>query len=224
MTSAHICRNPLATPRYIQHGDSGPTRQRRTAGRVPHTPSVFVAPVRSQRPCRAEERQAHRDGLGDAGRQCRRLGLATHGHVGNETRRPSERYLANETGHYQWNSPDGQVACFEPRRPGYWQSGNANGTSLVRPRDLMNPNDDDFTVPAGPVEQTTFAGRQAWRALLAPPRRKPQPVWQILDAESGVTLAYQSPDGRALVAFTSLATGIELPPDTFALPPADRQP
>jgi hypothetical protein len=93
-----------------------------------------------------------------------------------------------------------------------------HNTNLIRPRDLVNPLDEDFTRPAGPVEAITFIGRPAWRVLLTPPPRKPQPVWQTLDAASGITLAFQSPDGVALMEFTHLSTGMELPPETFALP------
>jgi hypothetical protein len=128
------------------------------------------------------------------------------------------RYLANDAGHYQWRPSSEDPACFQPRRPGAWHSGSVNCTNLVRSRDLMNTRDDDFTRPAGPVRETTFIGRPAWRVLLAPPPRKPQPVWQVLDVQSGVTLAYESPDGLTLVGFTSLATGVQLPPGTFDLP------
>jgi hypothetical protein len=129
------------------------------------------------------------------------------------------RYLANETGHYRWRTSSGELAGFEERRPGCWTSGGVNCTDLVRARELVNPIDDDFTRPAGPVQEIVFIGRPAWRVLLAPPPHKPQPVWQILDVRSGVTLAYQSPDGPTLIAFTSLATDIDLPPETFAAPP-----
>src|SRR5262245_1257229 len=66
------------------------------------------------------------------------------------------RYLANDTGHYQWRASSGELACFQARRPGYWHSGGVNSTSLVLPRDLVNPIDDDFTQSIGPVEETTF--------------------------------------------------------------------
>jgi hypothetical protein len=130
-------------------------------------------------------------------------------------------YLANDAGHYQWRASGGQLACFQERRPGYWHSGGVNSTNLVRPRNLLSPGDDDFTRPVGSVEEVTVIGRPAWRVLLAPPPRKPQPVWQVLDVESGVTLAYQTPDGLTLVGFTSLATGIEIPNGVFAAPTAD---
>lgn len=128
------------------------------------------------------------------------------------------RYLANETGHYQWRASSGELPCFQARRPGYWHSGGVNSTNLVRPRDLVNPTDDDFTRPVGPVEECTFIGRPAWRAMLAPPPRKPQAVWQILDVASGVTLAFQSPNNVTLIGFTSLTTDVECPPETFAGP------
>ena len=131
------------------------------------------------------------------------------------------RYLANETGYYQWNASNRGRPSFEARRPGYWQSGGVNSTDLVRSRDLMKPADDDFTRPAGPVEEVTVIGRRAWRVLLVPPVRKPQPVWQVLDVESGVTLAYQTPDGVTLLGFTSLAPSVEFPPNAFAAPVAD---
>jgi len=56
---------------------------------------------------------------------------------------------------------------------------------------------------------------------LAPPPRKSQAVWQVLDLESGVTLAYQAPDGLVRVGFRSLATGIAVPYDPFAAPATD---
>jgi hypothetical protein len=80
----------------------------------------------------------------------------------------------------------------------------------------VDPGDDDFTRPVGAVEETTFIGRPAWRVVLAPPARKPQAVCQVVDVESGVTLAYQSPDGLTLVGFTSLETNVELASDVFA--------
>lgn len=128
------------------------------------------------------------------------------------------RYLANEIGHYQWRAGNDEQACFQTRQPGYWHSGGVNSTGLVRPRDLLNPTDDDFTRPAGPVEEATFIGRPAWRVMLTPPPRKPQAVWQVLDVESGVTLAYQSPEGLTLVGFTSLTTDVELSTSAFAAP------
>ena len=127
-------------------------------------------------------------------------------------------YLANETGHYQWPRGGGPLACFQPRQPGVWRSGGMTSPSLIKPRDLVHPQDDDFTRPAGPVEELTFLGRRAWRVLLAPPPRKPQPVWQILDVASGVTLAYQTPDGVGVVEFTTISTNLEFPPETFAEP------
>jgi hypothetical protein len=128
------------------------------------------------------------------------------------------RYLANDVGHYQWRASSIDLACFQARRPGYWHSGGVNSADLVRPRDLVHPNDDDFTQPAGPVEEIIFIARPAWRVLLKPPPRKPQAVWQVLDVESGITLAYQSPDGLTLAGFTSLTTDIEPPSETFAEP------
>ncbi|MEV4642843.1 hypothetical protein AB0J80_36435 [Actinoplanes sp. NPDC049548] len=126
------------------------------------------------------------------------------------------RYLANDTGHYQWPEAGGdEPACFQPRRPGFWHSGGSISTDLVRPRELTDPRDDDFTRPAGPVEQVTVLGRPAWQVLLLPPPRKPQPVWQVLDVESGVILAYRSPDGVPLLAFTELVAGAPVPPETF---------
>ena len=130
-------------------------------------------------------------------------------------------YLANDAGHYQWRASSGQLPCFQARRSGHWHSGGVNSTDLVRPRNLLTASDDDFTQPIGPVEETRFIGRPAWRVMLAPPPRKPQPVWQVLDVESGVTLAYQSPGGLTLVSFTSLATGIAIPNGEFAVPAAD---
>jgi hypothetical protein len=130
-------------------------------------------------------------------------------------------YLANDAGHYQWRAADGQPACFQARRAGTWHGGGVNSTNLVRPRNLLSPSDDDFTQPVCSVEETTVIGRPAWRVLLAPPPRKPQPVWQALDVESGVTLAYQTPDGQTLLGFTSLATGIAIPNGAFAAPAAD---
>lgn len=131
-------------------------------------------------------------------------------------------YLANDTGHYQLPAGGGR-ASFTPRRPGRRCSGDTTSVYLVHPRELVRPVDDDFTHPMGPVRETVFVGRRAWRVLLAPPPRKPQPVWQILDVASGITLAYQSLDGAGVVEFTSVVTDIELPPDTFA-PPVDLMP
>ncbi|WP_433291388.1 hypothetical protein ACQP2F_25350 [Actinoplanes sp. CA-030573] len=124
------------------------------------------------------------------------------------------RYLANDDGHYTY--PPGETrACFQPRRKGFWHSGGTVCSALIHPRDLDDA-DDDFTRPLGAVEEIAFLGRVAWRVLLAPPARKPQPVWQVLDVASGVTLAYQAPDGQPLVAFTALETDVALPDGTFA--------
>lgn len=129
-------------------------------------------------------------------------------------------YLANDAGHYQWRAAGGQLACFQARRAGTWHGGGVNSTDLVRPRNLLSPGDDDFIRPVGSVEEVTVIGRPAWRVLLAPPPRKPQPVWQVLDVESGVTLAYQTPGGQTLLGFTSLATGIAISNGAFAAPAA----
>ncbi len=125
------------------------------------------------------------------------------------------RFMANESGHYTWPAGRSEAACFQPRRPGYFTSGGMVSPSLVRPRDLLRPIDDDFSRPAGRVEELTFIGRQAWRVLLAPPAHKPQPVWHVLDVLSGVTLAYQTPQGVSVAAFTELETDVEFPPGTF---------
>ena len=70
----------------------------------------------------------------------------------------------------------------------------------------------------GPVEEVTVLGRPAWRVLLAPPPRKPAPVWQVLDVASGVTLAFRSLDDAPIIAFTAIETGVALPPGTFVPP------
>jgi hypothetical protein len=128
------------------------------------------------------------------------------------------RFLANESGHYLWPAGRSGAACFQPRRPGYFSSGGMVGPSLVRPRDLLRPTDDDFSRPMSRVEEVPFIGRQAWRVLLAPPARKPQPVWQVLDVISGVTLAYLTTEGVSVAAFTELETDVELPPEAFEVP------
>lgn len=124
------------------------------------------------------------------------------------------RYLADDDGHHVF-PPGGARACFQPRRPGFWHSGGTVCSALIHPRDL-GAGDDDFTRPLGAVEEIAFLDREAWRVLLAPPARKPQPVWQVLDVASGVTLAYQAPGGAPLVAFTELETDVVLPEGTFA--------
>jgi len=126
-------------------------------------------------------------------------------------------WLANDDGYYRTQA-GGDLATFEPRQPGSWRSGDMTAPTLIRPRDLVRPADDDFTRPLGPVEEVEFLGRPAWRVLLAPPPHKPRPVRQILDVVSGVTLAYRDPDGAAVVEFTAIETGAELPADTFAAP------
>ncbi|XVU30098.1 hypothetical protein ACQPZJ_24315 [Actinoplanes sp. CA-054009] len=118
------------------------------------------------------------------------------------------RFVADDAGYHTWT---GGAPRFHPRRPGYRHSGGLNSIDLIHPRDLAHPVDDDFTRPAGPVTETAFIGRRAWSVLLAAPPHKPHPVRQILDVETGVTLAYETPDGLALVAFTSLTAGIGLP-------------
>jgi hypothetical protein len=128
------------------------------------------------------------------------------------------RYLASDDGFHQWQPPEGEVACFQPRRPGFWTSGGTTSPSLIRPRGLTNPRDDDFSRPLGAVEEVDFLGRRAWRVLLAPPARKPQPLLQTIDVESGITLAFQSREGRLLAGFTSLETGFEPSADSFTVP------
>lgn len=125
------------------------------------------------------------------------------------------RYLANHVGHFQYPAGGGPVACFAPRRADYWHSGGMQSPSLIMPRDLMKPVDDDFTAPLGPIEEVSFLSRRAWRAVLAPPARKPHPVVQLLDVDSGVTLAYQSTDGQPILAFTGITIGEPLSADTF---------
>jgi hypothetical protein len=125
-------------------------------------------------------------------------------------------YVADDEARYQW--ADGSFLSFEPRDPRSWISGGVECTGLIKPRELIHPIDDDFTSPAGPVEEVTFLGRPAWRLLLRPPPRKPQAVWQYLDVASGVTLAFRGWDGTPGVGFTAIETGVELPPGTFVPP------
>ena len=127
------------------------------------------------------------------------------------------QYLANDLGHYQWSIPDGR-ARFQPRRPGYGYSGGMVSPSLIQPRDLVNPVDDDFTRPLAPVEALTFLGRPAWRALLAPPASKPSPVFQVLDLASGITLSFQDLDGNGVLEFAALTTGVEFSSSFFEKP------
>jgi len=125
------------------------------------------------------------------------------------------RYLANDTGHVQYPRGGGPVACFQPRDAGHWQSGGTASPPLIRPRGL-DPLDDDFTRPIGPVRELTYLGRPAWQVVLAPPARKPYPMVQVVDVATGLTLAMQSLDGHLLLGFTAIETGITLPDDTFA--------
>ena len=124
------------------------------------------------------------------------------------------RYLANDRGHYRWRPGRASVACFQPRREGCWQSGGMSSPDLIRPRDLLHP-DGDFTSPLGPVESVRFLDRPAWQVLLAPPPHKSAPIRQVVDAASGITLAYRSADRTDLLAFSAVTTGLDLPPGTF---------
>ena len=134
------------------------------------------------------------------------------------------RWLANDEVFARWGPGGGEPAWSEPRRPGVWHSGDMTATTLVRPRELLRPHNDDFTRPMGPVEQTEFLGRPAWQVLLAPPAHKPRPVRQILDVASGVTLAYRDPDGVSIAEFTAFETGVDLPAETFTMPLGGRVP
>lgn len=50
----------------------------------------------------------------------------------------------------------------------------------------------EFTTPAGPVEQESFAGRRCQTVELVPPARKPDPLRIWVDAESGQILGYRN--------------------------------
>ncbi len=65
-----------------------------------------------------------------------------------------------------------------------------------------------------PAERVAFSPPDLWRVEDDHGRLR------YLANETGHyhTLAYQSPDGLLLVGFTSLVTGIRLPPETFASP------
>lgn len=135
-----------------------------------------------------------------------------------EDREHRLRYLANEVGHFQYPAGGGPVACFQPRRTGWWHSGGMESPALIVPRNLTEPADDDFTRPTGPVEAITYLGRSAWRVTLAPPARKPQALVQVLDVASGVTLALESTTGACLIAFVDIETGVDPPDGTFRPP------
>jgi hypothetical protein len=130
------------------------------------------------------------------------------------------RYLANETGHYQFPVGGGPVACFQPRLLGRRYGGGVESTALIYPRNLAQPEDDDFTRPIGPVEETVYLDRRAWRVVLAPPPRKPWPIVQVVDVVTGVTLAMESTMGTPLIAFTAIVTGKTIADDAFTDPAA----
>ena len=51
---------------------------------------------------------------------------------------------------------------------------------------------NDFSLPTGPAQRTTYLGRDAWRVELAPPPHKPAPIVLTVDAVTGMQLRWHS--------------------------------
>lgn len=67
---------------------------------------------------------------------------------------------------------------------------------------------DDFTRPTGPIGTTTFLGRPAWTVEFAPPLRKPYPLQQVVDQETGIVLQQRSDQaGLVIDEWLSIAVG-----------------
>ncbi|PQP12597.1 hypothetical protein C5613_42755 [Rhodococcus opacus] len=78
---------------------------------------------------------------------------------------------------------------------------------LLRRRSAADWSGDDFTRPAGPVEETDFAGRRCWTVELAPPPNKPHPLRIWVDIESGQMLGYRSEQVGEGAQFVDLIVG-----------------
>lgn len=74
---------------------------------------------------------------------------------------------------------------------------------------------DDFTQPAGPVEEVDFTGRRCWTVELAPPPHKPMPLRIWVDIESGQMLGYRAEQAGVGAQFENPVIGEEIDDAVF---------
>ncbi|MBF6326350.1 hypothetical protein [Nocardia cyriacigeorgica] len=86
---------------------------------------------------------------------------------------------------------------------------------LVQRRSAADWQGNDFTRPAGDVEEVEFAGRRCWTVELAPPPGKPHPLRIWVDVESGQMLGFHSEAAGRGARFVDLVVGADVHDDLF---------
>ncbi|QCQ92324.1 LolA family protein [Rhodococcus sp. SGAir0479] len=81
---------------------------------------------------------------------------------------------------------------------------------------------DDYTRPAGPIEETTFLGRDCWAVDLAPGPRKSGVLRIVVDRESGVELEQRNVAADVRVAYADLTIGEPVDAGLFTWTGAER--
>lgn len=75
--------------------------------------------------------------------------------------------------------------------------------------------DGDFSTPMGPLAQDTFAGRECWTVLLAPPTRASYPLRVWIDIVTGQILGTRTAELGEGTELTDLVIGAELDATLF---------
>ncbi|MBF6288710.1 hypothetical protein [Nocardia cyriacigeorgica] len=86
---------------------------------------------------------------------------------------------------------------------------------LVQRRSAADWQGNDFTRPAGEVEEIEFAGRRCWTVELAPPPVKPHPLRIWVDIESGHMLGFHSEAGGQGARFVDPVVGADVDDSLF---------
>lgn len=89
------------------------------------------------------------------------------------------------------------------------------GSDLLVNRPATDWLGDDYTRPAGPVEDVTFLGRECWAVDLAPPPRKSGALRLTVDRESGAVLEERNDTAGFDVGYVELAVGPAIDPALF---------
>lgn len=81
------------------------------------------------------------------------------------------------------------------------------GSELLSNRPAHDWLGDDYTRPAGPIEDVTFLGRDCWAVDLAPGPRKAGLLRIVVDRESGAVLEQRNDTADTGVAYTEITVG-----------------
>jgi hypothetical protein len=81
---------------------------------------------------------------------------------------------------------------------------------------------DDFTVPTAAPAKVVVVGRDAWEIELAPPAHKSQPMYIVIDAETGLLLREGNRAFGTSAEWTELDTSADLSDDLFEFSSTDR--